>query len=228
MKRVLLKLSGEALGAKGFEPEKVEFFAEEIKKASKKSQVAVVLGAGNIWRGRDSQAFAFNAAESDYIGMTATFLNAMVMKNALNKKSIKARIFSPIEFDLAAEKLSRRQEIEALEKGEVVIFAGGTGSPFFTTDSAAALRAIEIGAEIILKATKVDGVYDSDPSKNSGAKRYAQVSFIEAMEKKLEIFDQTAFDLAAKNNIPIFVFNAFADNSISEAIEQKNRGTLVS
>jgi len=229
MKRIVLKLSGEALGEVGFSAEKAQFLVSEIASAQKESdvQIAIVIGGGNIWRGRDSKEFGFPSANSDAIGMGATLLNAAVLKNALSLQGIKSQIFSPHPFSDIAQKHTIEEEITALEAGEIVIFAGGTGAPFFTTDSAAVLRGLEIQADAVFKGTKVSGVYDADPQKNPNAKKFNSISFTEALDKNLKIMDATAFALARENQLPIYVFDAFVKGGISSALCGDNGGTWI-
>lgn len=229
MKRILLKLSGEALGLSGFSLENVNFLADEVLEAKKNTdtEIAIVLGGGNIWRGRDSKEFGFFPADSDAVGMGATILNAVVFKRILQKKGQKTRVYSPIEASLLAKKHNPDLEIESLEKGEIILLAGGTGSPFFTTDTTAVLRALEIRADAVFKGTKVSGVFDSDPNKNSDAKKYDSLTFQEALKKNLKVMDATAFALAKENEMPIFVFNAFEKGAILRAVRGEQEGTWV-
>lgn len=229
MKRILLKLSGEALGDRAFSHEKTEFLVSEIVEAKQKTDIelAIVLGGGNIWRGRDSEEFGFNPADSDAIGMSATILNAAVFKRSLEKHGVKAKVFCPIEMPLLSTLHSTDKEKKILKKGKIVIFAGGTGAPFFTTDTTAVLRALEIEADAVFKGTKVDGVYSDDPNKNPNATKYDKLSYDEALEKNLKVMDGTAFALAKDKKMPIFVFNAFEKGSITRALLGENEGTWV-
>lgn len=229
MKRVILKISGEALGDIGFSPEKSYALVQEIIKAKKNSkiEIAIVIGGGNIWRKRDSEGFAFAGSNSDAIGMGATVLNAAVLRNILVSFGVEASVFSPHPFSDIAQRHSVSDEREALLSGRVVIFAGGTGAPFFTTDSAAVVRALEIQADAVFKGTKVSGVYDSDPKKNPNARRFDSLSFTDALENDLQIMDATAFALARENNLPLFVFDAFAEDGIVNALSGKGAGTWV-
>jgi len=226
-KRILLKLSGELLGERAFEAEKVESLAEEIAKTPANIELALVLGGGNIWRGRDAQHFSFPAAESDHIGMAATILNASVLQKCLQKKGKKVRVFSPLAFPLLSELHSVQKEKEALKKGEIIIFAGGTGAPFFTTDSAAVLRALEIEADLVLKGTKVDGIYSADPTKDPKAQKFEHISYLEALQKNLKIMDGTAFEMAKEHQLPLFVFNALVPGNIQKALQGKSEGSWV-
>lgn len=227
MKRYLLKISGEVFGSQGFDAEKAKSLAQEIKEARKYAELAVVLGAGNIWRGRESTAFGFPAAASDAIGMAATLLNAAVLRESLTQIGVPAKVFSPHTFTPFAHAHIIPEEQEFLASGGIVIFAGGTGAPFFTTDSAAVLRALEIEADAVLKGTKVDGVYSDDPEKNPDATRYDVLSYDEALKKDLKIMDATAFALARERSLPLFVFSLFGDQAIEKAAQREARGTWV-
>ena len=226
MKTFLIKLSGEILGERGFDREKVAFFAREIS-TIKSAKIAIVIGGGNLWRGRDATDFGFLPADSDAIGMNATILNAAILRNFLQKIGKKARVFSPFPVDRLSEKYSPDAAKAALKAGEIIFCAGGTGAPFFTTDSAAVLRALEIGADAVLKGTKVDGIFSADPMKNPDATRFSKISFSDALDKNLKIMDATAFALARENKMPIFVFNAFSKNALSDAISGKISGSWV-
>lgn len=230
-KRILLKLSGEALMGErpyGIDPEVVTFMAKEIKKVYDLGvQVAVVIGGGNIYRGVEGTAKGMERATADYMGMLATVINALALQNALEMLGVPTRVQSAIEMRELAEPYIRRRAIRHLEKGRVVIFAAGTGNPYFTTDTAASLRAMEIGAEIIFKATKVDGVYTDDPVKNPDAKRYKKVSYMEVLKKGLHVMDSTAISLCMDNALPIMVFNVRRPDSIKKAVQGKQIGTLV-
>lgn len=230
MQRFLLKLSGEALGSKGFDQIAAQTIASQIADCHDRDriQLAVLIGGGNIWRGRDAKDFGFAPAYSDMIGMGATMLNALVLAGALSQTGISARIFSSLPFSPDVRPHDISAEIAALESGQVIIFAGGTGCPFFTTDSAAVLRALEIEADAVLKGTKVDGVYDSDPIKNPAASRFSNLSFDEALAKDLRIMDATAFALARENQLPIYVFDAFRTGGIADALSATPRsGTWI-
>lgn len=230
-KRVLLKLSGEALmGDKGYgiDSYTVDYMASEIKKVLKMGvEVAVVIGGGNIFRGVEASVKGMERASADYMGMLATLINALALQNALEKIKVPTRVQSAIDMRELAEPYIRRKAIRHLEKGRVVIFAAGTGNPYFTTDTASALRAMEIGAEVILKATKVDGVYTSDPVKDPRARKYEAIDYIDVLKKGLAVMDSTAISLCMDNNLPIVVFNVKGKGNIKKVIEGKKVGTLV-
>tara|TARA_Y100000590_G_scaffold470184_1_gene662602 strand:+ start:6492 stop:7208 length:717 start_codon:yes stop_codon:yes gene_type:complete len=230
-KRVLLKISGEALlGNKshGFDEKIVNFLAEEIKKVFKKRvQIGLVVGGGNIFRGTDAVAAGIERTTADYMGMLGTLLNALAIQNALEKKFITTRVLSSIPVPAVCESYIRRKAISHLEKNRVIIFAAGTGNPYFTTDTAAALRASEISANVIFKATKVDGVYSEDPIKNNKAKRYKNISYSDVLSKNLKIMDGSAIALARDNKIPIIVFPINKKNAFLDAIVNKGNYTLI-
>ena len=212
----------------GVEPSTVDFMAKEIKDAvSMGVQVAVVIGGGNIFRGVEASVKGIERASADYMGMLATVINALALQNYLEKYSIPTRVQSAIEMKELAEPYIRRKAMRHLEKGRTVIFAAGTGNPYFTTDTAASLRAMEIDAEVILKATKVDGIYSSDPMKDPSAKKYQTVTYIDVLKKGLSIMDSTAISLCMDNNLPIVVFNLRGKGNIRKIIEGKKVGTLV-
>lgn len=230
-KRILLKLSGEALmGDKSFgiEQKVVNFIANELIPIYKSGiQVAIVIGGGNIFRGLEASAEGMERTSADYMGMLATVLNALALQNALENVKIPTRVQSAIEMHELAEPYIRRRAVRHLEKKRFVIFAGGTGNPYFTTDTAAALRAMEIGAQIILKATKVDGVYSSDPLKDPKAKKFSEITYIDVLKKGLQVMDSTAISLCMDNNLPIIVSNVMGKGNIKKIIEGKKIGTLV-
>jgi uridylate kinase len=231
-KRILLKISGEAMmGDKGYgiDPSTVDFIAKEIKEAvSLGIEVAIVVGGGNIFRGVEASVRGMERASADYMGMLATVINALALQNSLEKHGVPTRVQSAIEMKELAEPYIRRKAIRHLEKGRTVIFAAGTGNPYFTTDTAAALRGIEIGADVILKATKVDGIYSSDPMKDPAAKKYNTVTYIDVLKKGLSIMDSTAVSLCMDNSLPIVVFNLRGSGNIRKLlIEGKKVGTLV-
>jgi len=230
-KRILLKISGEAMmgdQSYGVEPSTVDFMAKEIKDAvSMGVQVAIVIGGGNIFRGVEASVKGIERASADYMGMLATVINALALQNYLEKYSVPTRVQSAIEMKELAEPYIRRKAMRHLEKGRTVIFAAGTGNPYFTTDTAASLRAMEIDAEVILKATKVDGIYSSDPMKDPSAKKYQTVTYIDVLKKGLSIMDSTAISLCMDNNLPIVVFNLRGKGNIRKIIEGKKIGTLV-
>ena len=214
--------------AYGVDPATVDFIAKEIKDAvSMGVEVAIVIGGGNIFRGVEASMKGIERASADYMGMLATVINALALQNYLEKYGIPTRVQSAIEMKELAEPYIRRKAIRHLEKGRTVIFAAGTGNPYFTTDTAASLRAMEIDAEVILKATKVDGVYSSDPVKDPTAKKYHTVTYIDVLKKGLSIMDSTAISLCMDNNLPIVVFNLRGKKSIRKIIEGKKIGTLV-
>jgi uridylate kinase len=229
-RRILLKISGEALlgdNAYGIDSVTVNYIASEIRGIAKKIQLAIVIGGGNIFRGVESSVRGIERASADYMGMLATVINALALQNALEKIGIHTRVQSAIEMQELAEPYIRRRAIRHLEKGRIVIFAAGTGNPYFTTDTAAALRAMEIGAEVILKATKVDGIYSSDPMKDPKAKRYRSISYIDVLKRGLAVMDSTAISLCMDNSLPIIVFNMRSKGNIRKIIEGKRIGTLV-
>ena len=231
--RVLLKLSGEMfLGERenGIDPKFTQWLAKEIVKAEKTgTQIAVVVGGGNIFRGTAAEENGLERTVGDYIGMLATIMNSLALQAALEKEGQQARVLSAIDIKDVCEPYIRRKAIKHLEKGRVVIFAGGTGNPFFTTDSAAALRALETECEIILKATKVDGVYDKDPMQNKDAKKFDNISFKEAITNKdIEIMDNSAISLCMDHKIPIIVFGLDKEDNILKAVSGEQIGTLIS
>ena len=212
-KRVMLKLSGEALLGKreyGISPETCNAIAEELKEVKGLGfELAIVIGVGNIFRGMAGTKHGLDRTTGDYMGMLATVINALALQDALEKNGVHTRVQSAIEMRAVAEPFIRRRAMRHLEKHRVVIFAAGTGSPYFSTDTTAALRATEIGADVLLKATKVDCVYDSDPMKNPGAKRFDKLTYMDALKNRLNVMDSTAFSLCMDNKIPIIVFNRF-------------------
>ena len=230
-KRILLKLSGEALmGDKGYgiDASTVNFLAKEIKDvASMKIQISIVIGGGNIFRGVQGSLEGMERASADYMGMLATVINALAMQNALEKYDLPTRVQSAIEMRELAEPYIRRKAVRHLEKGRIVIFAAGTGNPYFTTDTAAALRAMEIGADVILKGTKVDGVYSSDPVKDPKAKKFLQLTYMDVLNKGLGVMDSTAVTLCMDNDLPIVVFNLRGKGNIRRVVEGKHVGTIV-
>lgn len=231
-KRIMLKLSGEALLGKreyGVDPEMAQRLAKEIKTlVSAGVEVGVVVGGGNIFRGYAASTRGMDRATGDYMGMLATVMNALAMQDAIEKEEVPTRVLSAISIPQIAEPYIRRKAIRHLEKGRVVIFAAGTGDPYFTTDTAAALRACEIHAEVLMKATKVDGVYDKDPATHEDAVRYEQVSFQEALEKDLRVLDASAMALCRDNNLPIVVFNLFTHDNIQRVVAGEPVGTVIS
>lgn len=230
-KRILLKLSGESLAGSlqyGIEVERLEDYAKEISSVYKLgTQVAIVLGGGNIFRGFQNNTSGIDRVQGDYMGMLATVINSLGLQAVLKNMNIPSVVMGGIAIDPLCEKISRERAIRELESGRVLIISGGTGSPFFTTDSAAALRAVEIKADAILKGTRVDGVYSADPEKDPNAVKYDKVSFSEALEKQLRIMDQTAFTLCRENNLPIIVFNVNQKDNVKRIVEGEQVGTLI-
>lgn len=230
-KRILLKLSGEALmGSKshGIDPDRLNQYAKEIKSAvDQRVEVAIVIGGGNIYRGLSAAAEGMDRVQGDYMGMMATVINSMALQSALENLGLKAKLFSGLSIEPIAQPMSRRNAIEALENGEVVIISGGTGNPFFTTDSASALRAVEIKADVILKGTRVDGIYSADPEKDPNATKFDKLSFDEVYEKGLKIMDLTAFTLCKENKLPILVFDMNKKGNLLKVLRGDALGTLV-
>ncbi len=231
-RRVLLKLSGEALAGTlrhGIDFPTVDDVSIQIQEVVASGlQVALVVGAGNIWRGSDSDAPWIDRAQADYMGMLATVINAMAIQGTLERHGVASRVQSAIEMNEVAEPYIRRRAIRHLEKGRVVIFAGGTGNPYFTTDTAASLRAVEIGASIVYKATRVDGVYSADPEKDPNAVRYDRLTFRKVIADQLRVMDQTAVTMCMENNLPIVIFDMTKPRGIVDTLLGKNQGTLVS
>ena len=212
----------------GIRPEAVQDMAEQIREVRELGvQIVVVVGGGNIFRGLSGSEKGIERATGDYMGMLATIINALALQDALEKAGIATRVQSAITMAQVAEAFIRRRAVRHLEKGRVVIFGGGTGNPYFSTDTAAALRANEIGAEVILKATKVDGIYDSDPKKNPKANRYSQITYLEALQKQLKVMDSTAFSLCMDNKMPIIVFDLFRPHNLKRVVLGDQVGTLV-
>lgn len=232
-KRILLKLSGESLagpGGQGIDPAMLNVYAEEIKSLTLQGiEVGVVLGGGNIFRGLQGSGKGVDRVQGDYMGMLATVINSMALQSALEGMDVKATVLSGMPVEPVAKKMNRRDAIALLEAGQVVIMAGGTGNPFFTTDSGAALRAVEIKADVLLKGTRVDGVYTADPEKDPKARKYDTLTFEEAYRENLRIMDLTAFTLCQENDLPIIVFNINRKGILHELlVEGKPTGTLVS
>jgi len=229
--RILLKLSGEALGGESglsISAQAVQSMAEQIREVRELGvQVVIVIGGGNIFRGLAGSERGIERATGDYMGMLATIINALALQDALEKLGVATRVQSAITMSQVAEPFIRRRAVRHLEKGRVVIFGGGTGNPYFSTDTAAALRANEIGAEVILKATKVDGIYDSDPKKNPKARRFSQVSYLDALQRQLKVMDSTAFSLCMDNKMPIIVFDLFRPHNLKRVVMGEKVGTLV-
>src|SRR5580704_17230387 len=231
-RRILLKLSGEALGGEngvGISPEAVHEMARQIAEVREMGvQVVVVAGGGNIYRGASGGERGIERATGDYMGMLATVINSLALQDALEKLGVATRVQSAITMSQVAEPFIRRRAVRHLEKGRVVIFGGGTGNPYFSTDTAAALRANEIGAEVILKATKVDGIYDSDPKLNPGAKRFERIKYLDALQRQLKVMDSTAFSLCMDNRMPIIVFDFSKPHNLKRVVLGEKVGTLVS
>ena len=230
-KRILLKLSGEALGGKsgfGIDVDEAEAIAVRIKEVHEMGvEVAIVIGAGNLWRGKQGLERGMDRATADYMGMLATVMNAMALMDALERGGVYTRVMSAIEMRAIAEPYIRRRAIRHLEKRRVVIFGAGTGNPFFSTDTAAALRANEIDANVVIKATKVDGVYDSDPKKNPDAKKFDELNYIEVINRRLEVMDSTAITLCMENKMPILVVNLWDNHALLGSLKGEPVGTLV-
>lgn len=230
-KRILLKLSGEALmGEKqyGIDPKRLDEYAEEIKKVVDKGiEVAIVIGGGNIFRGLAGAATGMDRVQGDHMGMLATVINGLALQSALEMKNVQTRLQSAIKINEVAEPFIRRRAMRHLEKGRVVIFGGGTGNPYFTTDSAAVLRAIEIEADVILKGTRVDGIYTSDPEKDKNATKFDTISFQDVLQKGLKVMDTTAFTLSQENELPIVVFDMNKKGNLLKIVDGEAVGTTV-
>lgn len=230
-KRILLKLSGEALeGSKdyGIDPLRLQQYAEDVKQVVDKGvQVAIVIGGGNFFRGVDAEASGIDRVQGDYMGMLATVINGMALQSAMERQGLYTRLQSGIKMEQVCEPFIKRRAVRHLEKGRVVIFGAGIGSPYFTTDSAASLRAIEIGADVVLKGTRVDGIYTSDPEKNPDAERYTKISFTEVYQKGLNVMDMTAITLCQENNLPIIVFDMNKRGNLLKVLSGESVGTLV-
>jgi uridylate kinase len=230
-RRILLKLGGEALADEdghGINPERAEEIAAKVKRVRELgTEVALVIGGGNLWRGREGIEHGMERATADYIGMIGTVMNALVLQDALERMGVVTRALTALEMRAVAEPYIRRRAIRHLEKGRVIIFAAGTGNPYFTTDTAAALRAMEIDADIMVKATKVDGVYDADPKTTPGAVKFETVTYIEALNRRLKVLDSTAVSLCMDNNLPILVLNMWAEDDLVRAIQGERVGTMI-
>ncbi|MGH7278245.1 MAG: UMP kinase [Candidatus Rokuibacteriota bacterium] len=231
-RRIVLKISGEALaGTQGYgiDPPVLERIGEEVREVTALGvQVAIVIGGGNIFRGIAASAGGMDRATADYMGMLATIINALALQDALEKAALQTRVLSAIEMRAVAEPYIRRRAIRHLEKGRVVIFAAGTGNPFFTTDTAGALRAVEIGADAILKATKVDGIYSADPKRDSGAERLSRMTYIDVLSRRLQVMDTTAISLCMENSLPIVVFDLTRSGNIKRIVLGEPVGSIVS
>jgi uridylate kinase len=229
--RILLKLSGESLmgtQSYGISPEMLEQYVKDIKTVvEKKVQVSIVIGGGNIFRGLSGAAKGMDRVQGDYMGMLATLINSMALQAELEKQGLKTELLSGLAIEPICKEMSRRRAIEAMEEGKVVIIGGGSGNPFFTTDTASALRAVEIKADVILKGTRVDGVYTADPEKDPTALKYTTLSYQEALTKKLKIMDLTAFALCEENNLPIYVFDMNEVGNLLKVVEGQEIGTEV-
>ena len=229
--RVVIKLSGEALAGPqggGVSPEQLDYIAETIREIYDLGvQIAMVIGAGNLWRGNMGVAAGMDSVTADHMGMIATVINALGMRDALERNGMPARVQTAVQMNQVAEPYIRLRALRHLEKDRIVIFAGGTGNPFFTTDSAAALRAREIKADIIIKATKVDGVYDDDPNKNPDAKRFDQITYSEAIDYRVKVMDMTAITMCMDNGMPLIVLNFWEKNALKRAILGEKVGTYI-
>ncbi|MDE0159386.1 MAG: UMP kinase [Candidatus Dadabacteria bacterium] len=230
-KRVLLKLSGEALqgpGQFGISSDVIEYVSKEIKSIySLGVETAIVIGGGNIFRGVSSSSKGMDRSTADYMGMLATVINALALQDFLERKGMSTRVQTALEIKQVAEPFIKRRAIRHLEKGRIVIFASGTGNPFFTTDTAATLRALQMGADIIMKATKVDGIYDKDPVKNKDASKFTELTYMEILKKGLKVMDATSISLCMEGNIPIVVFDLFEEGNIEKVIRGEKVGTIV-
>jgi uridylate kinase len=230
-KRIILKVTGEVFAGPlefGIDGKTVNAFAEEIKEVKEMGcELALVIGGGNIFRGAVASEMGMERASADTMGMLATVINSLALQDALEKLGVSTRVLSAIEMRQVAEPYIRRRATRHLEKGRVVIFAGGTGNPYFTTDTTASLRAMEIGAEVILKATKVDGVYDADPFRVQGATRFDELTYIEVLNRELKVMDSTAISLCMDNDLPIIVFNIMVKGNIKRVVSGDSIGTLV-
>jgi uridylate kinase len=230
-KRVLLKLSGEALAGKsgfGIDVDEAESIASRVKEVCDLGvEVSIVIGAGNLWRGKQGLERGMDRATADYMGMLGTVMNAMALMDALERGGVITRVLSAVEMRAVAEPYIRRRAIRHLEKGRVVIFSAGTGNPYFSTDTAAALRAMEIGAEVVIKATKVDGIYDSDPKRNPDAQKFKEMTHLEFLNRRIAVMDSTAVTLCMENNMPILVLNLWDPHALMAALKGAEVGTLV-
>jgi uridylate kinase len=230
-KRVLLKLSGESLAPQegsGIDPHAANEIALHVKSVVQMgADLAIVIGGGNLWRGKIGIEVGMDQATADYMGMLATVMNSLVLMDALEHIGVTTRVQTAIQMQSVAEPYIRRRALRHIEKGRVVIFAGGTGNPYFTTDTAAALRAVEMHADILIKATKVDGIYDSDPRKNPAAKKFDTIRYIDALSMQLEVMDSTAISLCMDNKMPVLVLNLWEDESLKKALSGEKVGTLV-
>ena len=230
-KRILLKLGGEALGGAdgaGIDPLRAEALAQKHEAVLQLgAQIAVVIGGGNLWRGREGMEFGMERATADHMGMLATVMNAIALQDALERRGVATRVQTAIDMNTVAEPYIRRRAIRHLEKGRVVILGAGTGNPYFTTDTAGALRAMEVDADVLIKATKVDGVYDSDPQTSAAARKFDELTYIDALNRRLQIMDSTALSLCMDNSLPIVVLNLSVDGSLTDAVLGRRVGTLI-
>jgi len=230
-KRVLLKLSGEALMGKlsyGIDPQRLVQYTDEIKKVKDLGlEIAIVIGGGNIFRGVDSEEIGIDRVQGDYMGMLATVINAMALQSALEKAGMYTRLMSGIKIEQACEQFIRRRAVRHLEKGRIVIFGAGIGNPYFTTDSTASLRAIEVEADVVLKGTRVDGLYTNDPEKDPDAKRFTNISFQDVIKNGYQVMDMTAFTLCQENSLPIIIFDMNKPGNLLKLITGEDVGTLV-
>lgn len=230
-KRILLKLSGEALMGThqyGIDPKRLSDYAKEVKNIVEKNiEVAIVIGGGNIFRGVAGASNGIDRVQADYMGMLATVINGLALQSALEKENIQTRLLTAVKMEQVAEPFIKRRAVRHLEKGRVVIFGGGTGNPYFTTDTAAVLRAIEIGAEVILKGTRVDGIYTADPEKDKTATKFDHITYKDVINKGLKVMDMTAFALSQENNLPIIVFDMNTQGNLQKVISGEKIGTKV-
>ncbi|MCG8310384.1 MAG: UMP kinase [Cytophagales bacterium] len=230
-KRILLKLSGEALMGQqkfGIDPRRLEQYTNEIKRVKESGvELAIVIGGGNIFRGIQAEQSGMDRVQGDYMGMLATVINAMALQSSLEGAGVYTRLMSGIKIDQVCEQFIRRRAIRHLEKGRLVIFGAGTGNPYFTTDSAASLRAVEIEADVVLKGTRVDGIYSADPEKNPDAERFSDIRYVDVIQKGLHVMDMTAFTLCQENKLPIIVFDMNKPGNLMKIISGENIGTLV-
>lgn len=228
--RVLLKLSGEALMGNqqyGIDPERLNDYAEEIAEASRQAQIAIVIGGGNIFRGLQGASKGMDRIQGDYMGMLATVINSMALQSTLQSKGVKTALLSGVFIDRIADSMSSAKAIKLLEEGNVVIIGGGSGNPFFTTDTASALRAVEVRADIILKGTRVDGIYTADPEKDPTATKFEHITYDKAYNKNLKVMDLTAFTLCKENNMPMYVFDMNTKGNLLKVLNGEEIGTLV-
>jgi uridylate kinase len=231
-KRILLKISGESLSGPdghGIDPKQAADIADRLVGVHQLGvELAIVIGGGNLWRGLDGMALGMDRSSADYVGMLGTVMNALVLMDAIERAGVVTRVQTAIEMRAVAEPYIRRRAMRHLDKGRIVIFGGGTGNPFVSTDTAAALRAMEIGAEVVIKATKVDGIYDDNPDTNPDAKRFDELTYIDFLSRRLDVMDSTAVSLCMENDMPILVLNLWSEDDMSRALYGEHVGTLVS